>query len=238
MRCQRVRYSLSAYCRDELTERKRKAVAAHLQSCTECGREEMFLREIGSAGGNLTGPKLSADFNSKLLSRIAQERFRETRTRAYFPPKRVPLFSWSRAIPIAATACLVLAFVLNGGVRESLFHSETPVIAQTSSQQGLDDRYLTVQPEGQHALVVHKKTSLGGGQWAFHKELARVNRIKGFVNSLASQTNFSPYTNTGTENLILPLGPGLFLQILNNPPAARPLTNGEPLKPMEASQTY
>lgn len=240
MRCQRVRYYLSAFFKGELSEGKRKAVAAHLQSCTECSREESVVREMSMAGRRMMAYKTSPDFNARLLNRIAEERFKETRSKAYFPPKRVPVFSWSRALPVAATVCLVLAFVLTGGVKNLLNHDATPMAVERHSPgSGLDDRYLTVQPQGEHALAIHKRTSSTTGQWAFHKELARVNRIKGFVNSLASQSNFDPYAGRGTDNLIIPVNPRIYLEIiLNGQPLIRPLPSNQSTNTLEAGQTY
>lgn len=240
MRCQRVRYYLSAFCRGELSEGKRKAVAAHLQSCTECSREESFIREMSMAGRHLRTYQTAPDFNARLLNRIAEERFKETRSKAYFPPKKAPVFSWSRAIPVAATACLVLAFVLTGGVKNLLTDEPSPLaVEEISTGSGLDDRYLTVQPQGEHALAIHKRTSAGSGQWAFQKELARVNRIKGFVNSLASQNSFDPYAGRGGEHMIMPVNPRVYLEIiLNGQPLTRPLPNNQSTNTLEAGQTY
>ena len=117
MRCRKVRSFLSAYCNDELTGRKRLAVREHLSTCCDCRREEAFYGSMKTAAGELPGLSVSADFNPQLLNRIARERFAETRTRAFLP-RRAPIVSWSRAVPILAIVpvlALAAAYWFVGG---------------------------------------------------------------------------------------------------------------------------
>lgn len=186
MRCRRVRSCLSAYCKNELSERRQKAVMAHLEECPECRREEAVIREIEAAIGKLPEYKVSPDFNSRVLSRVAEERFKETRSKAYLP-KRAPIFGWGRLVPALATISLVLAFVFLGGLDLINEPGEQVTIAEKSRTPAeLDDRYLTVQPQSNHVLIQHANAG-----WAFDKQLARATRIKNLMNRLAGQNHFA-----------------------------------------------
>jgi hypothetical protein len=145
-------------------------------------------------------PKLtaSADFNGRLLNRIAAERFRETRTRAYFP-KRTPIFGWSRAIPATAAACFILAFVFFGGL-ENLFNGDIAGSTAEVISPRLDDRYLTVQPVSDHALIRHEAVAKAGEDWAFQQQLARLKRLRQLINSVGSQNEFASFSSSVIES--------------------------------------
>ena len=161
MRCRKVRYFLSAYCKDELSERRTKAVREHLDNRPECRREEAAVREMQSTIGDLKGFTVSPDFNSRLLKRIAEERFKETRTKA-FMPKRIPIFSLNRVAPIVAAACFVFAFIFAGGIDGILINEEPPATAINQP----DNSYATVRENTNQTANVHRTKD-----WAFQQQL-------------------------------------------------------------------
>ena len=91
MRCQKARSFLSAYCKKELDSNQSQSIAEHLSNCPECQKEEEYFNNIIAASRLLPEFKVSDDFNNQLLSRIARERFQETRNKAYLP-KNPPMF--------------------------------------------------------------------------------------------------------------------------------------------------
>ncbi len=178
MRCQKVRSFLSAYCKGELAEKRTGAIAAHLEGCIRCRYEETAYRELNKSVGELSGYTVSDDFNSLLLKRVADERFKETRSKAYLP-KKIPVVTFNRLAPIFATACFVFAFIFSGGM--DLFIDTQEVSTYVSTE--LDDSYLTVQPE-----------------WEFNKEVARATRINGLVNQLSNQSSFGTLASSSQRN--------------------------------------
>lgn len=187
MRCQKVRSFLSAYCNDELDSRKKMAVGDHLSDCAACRKEEAFYRSIKKATPAVGSLKVSGGFNDKLLNRIAQERFKETRTKAYLP-KPAPVLSWGKVVPVvASTFVMVLvafSLFLNGG--------ENPINPQMANvdQSKLD--YMTVQPTNNPNMTVNADKS-----WSFNQQLAKAERVTRIsrnmtqgqsFNTLASQT--------------------------------------------------
>ncbi|MFZ1684237.1 MAG: zf-HC2 domain-containing protein [Candidatus Zixiibacteriota bacterium] len=118
MRCRKVRSCLSAYCKDELAGRQLLAVKSHLGECEDCRKQEEFVRVMHQKTAELKGPALSMDFNTKLLNRIGQERFGETRTRAYLP-KRAPLVMWRRVVPVLASVAVVAFAIVSMGQGDS-----------------------------------------------------------------------------------------------------------------------
>jgi len=177
MRCRRVRSCLSAYCNDELSSRLKLAVSEHLSTCSACRREEAVYRSMAEATKELSSLAVAGDFNSKLFNRIAQERFAETRTRAYLP-KRAPVVLWRQAIPAFVTVSLVvlLAFV---AFRPSNTYKTAGSI---SPEIALDDSYLTVQP----ANDARRTANLNKG-WSLGNELARAERMNRLSSAIVGQ---------------------------------------------------
>ena len=175
MRCRKVHSYLSAYCNDELPASERVAVGEHLSACSSCRKEESLYRSMKTAGSQINELKVSDDFNTGLLNRIAQERFAETRTKAYLP-KAAPRLLWGKVTPVAVTACLaVLAMVatFSGG----LVDNDSMAVWDNGS---LNNSYLTVQPDHNPNLTTQISHS-----WSFSDQLARAERINELSTSLA-----------------------------------------------------
>ncbi len=179
MRCRKVRSFLSAYCRDELSGSRRLAVAEHLSTCSDCRREESEYRSMLEAAGRVPAFSVSKDFSAKLFNRIAEERFAETRTKAYLP-KRAPLIRWATAMPALAAAC---ALVLVGILMVPQGHQAPTQFAANSS--GLDDSYRTVQPVNNPNL-----TNSLEKDWSLSTQIARAERLNRISRSVAPQVEF------------------------------------------------
>jgi len=185
MRCQKARSCLSAYCKDELIGRDLLAMREHLAGCALCRREEAAVRAMFAATDSVRGPAVSADFNAKLLDRIARERFSETRTKAYLP-RRTPVIGWPRLVPVAAVVMVaVLAFVGS----EYLQRDQASPIA-VGQEASLDNSYMTVQPERNRDV-----TTKVSPDWSFRSQLVqadRVNRVSGMLTSAAGFADPEP----------------------------------------------
>jgi hypothetical protein len=182
MRCRKVRSYLSAYCNDELSGRQRLAVSEHLSTCSVCRKEEAFYKSLNDARSEIGELKVSDDFNAKLLNRIAQERFAETRTEAHLP-KPAPRVTWGQLVPVVVTACLVL-FISIVAVSPEL---KQEVGLMSSATSSLDDSYLTVQPVNNPNLAVPMQRG-----WSLNDELARVERVNTLTSSMTSSNGFEP----------------------------------------------
>ncbi len=131
----------------------------------------------------MTQVKVSADFNARLMDRLAQERFSETRSKAYLPKKRVPVVSLTRISAVVAAACFVFAFIFAGGIEKFLTPTERPTIAETADPL-LNDDYQTVQPQSEH--------------WVFKDQLQRATRIKSMMQRLSGESQFNILTGQQT----------------------------------------
>jgi hypothetical protein len=138
---------------------------------------------------------LSADFNTKLLNRIAQERFVETRTKAYLP-KRAPLFMWRRVVPVLATVTMAVFSIisLSGGRIDLLTadHNGSAISA------GMTDAYLSAQPVGNPNMASNLRKD-----WSLQSQFeqtARINRISGLLTS----SNGFAVDGRGTLEMINP----------------------------------
>jgi len=191
MRCRKVRSCLSAYCRDELPDGQRMAIGKHLESCPDCRKELAVCRDFAGLMKELPPYRVSDDFNARLLDRIAEERLRPQKTKAFLP-RRIPLFGRSRLIPAVAAACLILAFVFIGGLDRMFNPDQTDMY--TAENNGTSDewfdRYKDVQPVEKHDMIQH-----AGANWEFKKQVARVNRIKQLMNQVSGQNNFASGQN-------------------------------------------
>ncbi len=180
MRCRRVRSYLSAYSNGELSGRNRLAVSEHLSTCSACRKEAAIYNSIIESRPKLGELKVSDDFNTKLLNRIAQERFAETRTRAYLP-RTAPRIVWGRAIPAVVSACLVLLVsvaVLSPGLREST----DPVSA---GSRALNDAYKTVQPIANPNMTAKLDQS-----WSLDDQLARMERASSISERITRMSGY------------------------------------------------
>ena len=71
MRCRECELLLWAFIDGELPSAERRAVAAHLESCSQCGRAYEQLRAFPLQVGQLQMATPSADFSARLMERIA-----------------------------------------------------------------------------------------------------------------------------------------------------------------------
>jgi hypothetical protein len=186
MRCRKVRSYLSAFCNGEINGSVKILIDEHLSGCTDCRKEEEIYKSLILVKPVLSDMKVSNEFNNNILNRIAHERFNETRTKAYFP-KRAPRLIWSKAIPVAVTACLILAF----GIMNITFDNSTIVPNLTNNQSGLDDSYLTVQPTENPNMTIRMNKD-----WSFEQILARTERINQISKSMTPVGSFS---SSGTQ---------------------------------------
>jgi hypothetical protein len=182
MRCRKVRSYLSAYSNDEVVGRDLVAVREHLSTCSSCRREEALYSSMRESARELKSARLSPDFNSNLLNRIAHERFAETRSRAYFPRVEPPMFLWRHLAP-ALSAVVVLAVVGIMTFNKSQGPFESPV--RTTPTSPLDNSYLTVQPN----LNPNMSATLRK-DWSFEQQFAMTERSNQLSGRLTSSGSF------------------------------------------------
>ena len=184
MRCQKVRSYLSAYCNDELAGRKKLAVDEHLSTCALCRKEESLYNAMFAAKSEIGSLEVSNVFNNNLLNRIANERFAETRTKAYHP-QRPPLMVWSKVVP-AVVSAFVVVFALVTLFSEGIMSNRYNYASQNNN---LDDSYLTVQPTNNPNMTK---------DWSLDNHLARVERSNRISRNMMQSGSFP-----GNQNLSL-----------------------------------
>ena len=181
MRCQKVRSYLSAYCNDELSGRKKQVIDEHLSNCAGCRKEEAIFYSLSSSRNDLSQLTVSDDFNTKLLNRIARERFAETRTRAY-QPKNAPSFSWAKVVPAVASAFVVVLVAFS--VMYSGLGQGSQEMAVNNGH--LDESYRTVQPTNNPNMTVNLHKN-----WSLDNQLARNERVNTISNTMTKAGSFS-----------------------------------------------
>lgn len=178
MRCRKVRSFLSAYCKDELGAGRRLAIGEHLSNCSSCRRQEAIYRSMNEASSRMPDLRVSDDFNTRLLHRVAQERFAETRTKAYLP-RPAPLIAWGKVIPVLTTVCLVaLVAVVAPRISRNVPFTD-------SADRSLDDSYLTAQPIDNPNLTIEMDKD-----WSLSSQLARVERVSRISNAVTRVGSF------------------------------------------------
>ncbi|MBD3401650.1 hypothetical protein GF420_02045 [candidate division GN15 bacterium] len=181
MRFRKVRSFLSGYSNEELTDRQREAVRERLAKDPQLRAEEQAFRAMRQASKELPSMPVSGDFNTRLLNRIAEERYAETRSSAMLPPKRVPMPLWWKAVPVMVTAVLLMVVAIGtGDIAQFLSPNDA-----TANAGSLDDTYLTAQPVDNPNLAV----AVDPG-WSLEREMARSQRVSQISNTLTSGSGF------------------------------------------------
>lgn len=193
MRCRKARSLLSAASSDELGARQQAAVREHLTSCASCRKEASYYDSIHEATREMPQVKLSEDFNTRLLNRIAEERFAETRTKAYLP-KAAPRFSWRLLAPVTATVALLAVVVVNMYSPGEQMASPSMAAATDEAPGYVDDSYLTVQPVDNPNVTVGLK-----GDWRLDQQMARAERLEQISSQLTYRYGFSNMHLTGSR---------------------------------------
>lgn len=195
MHCRRVRSYLSAFSNDELIGALLREVREHLATCPECRREEAVYRSIRLSTRHFSTGHVKPDFNTRLMDRLAQERFAETRTKAYLP-HRAPRMWW-RLAPIAVSAVAVLLVAIS--FVKSPDDQNTPQPPEFT-RTGQDNSYLTVQPHGNPNLTANLKHD-----WSLGNQMAQSDRLSRLTNSMTEASAF------GDRELISQLMPGVVM---------------------------
>lgn len=192
MRCRKARSLLSAACSEELDVRQHAAVREHVASCPSCKREHAIYASIQEAAQELPTEPIADDFNNRLLNRIAEERFAETRTKA-FMPKRAPRFQWKSLVPVTVVAGLLAVVTLNVyrpgrlGQPDQQMSSLLPTAGTPTAETPIhmDDRYLTAQPSGNPNVTVAMEES-----WTLNHKMAQTERLDQISRRLTSHRAF------------------------------------------------
>ncbi len=142
MNCRKARSLLSAYSKGELSYSMREKLAAHLEECPACRKQEATIGQINQALLNLPKHELSEDFNMRLFGRIHNAPNGE-RIRTAHLPKKAPsgIIYWGKLFAPAATVIgamvLTLTFLVPGATIDTA-PGLTPVTAEV--QNGTADR--------------------------------------------------------------------------------------------------
>ena len=181
MRSRKVRSFLSAYCNDELEGKRQDAVREHIAHDDSLQTEASAYSAIRQAAQELDEQKVSADFNNKLLNRIAEERFAETRTKAHLPRLTLPRPWWVKAVPAVVSAAVVLVVAVSMmGPDNDLFGP-----ASASNSGNLDNRYLTAQPTA-NPNITHQLPS----NWSLDRAIQRSQRINQLTSTMTANNGF------------------------------------------------
>lgn len=172
MHCRRVRSYLSAFSNDELTGAVLREVREHLATCRECRSEEAIYRTVRLATRQLPSRHIGADFNAKILDRVARERFAETRTKAYLP-KAAPSMVWRRLVPVLSSVAVIALVAI--GVAQYTPAPQESTGTSAAVDIGKNDDYLTVQPMSR--------------DWRLDSHLAQSDRITNLTTSMTQPFN-------------------------------------------------
>ena len=200
MRCRKARSLLSAASSDELSGRRLLAVREHLSSCADCRREAAIYESICHAVKETPRPTVKDDFNSRLLNRIAQERFAETRTKAHLPHRTPTLV---RRILVPATTAVTLGLVAAIGLIMTSPSSQGPQLATAPAP--MDDSYLTAQPTNNPNVMGRSVATGMAPDWSLAQQVSRAERFDRLTRRLTDRNGFANLCNGG--NLVSSVSP-------------------------------
>jgi anti-sigma factor RsiW len=143
-----------AYAAGTLDPANEAEFECHLESCASCAELAAAQRAVWSALDELTPLPVSANFDSKLYQRIAEEQ-----RSAWWQRGRLRCFSranwsWRPAMPVAAAcAVLVVAFLMkNAGPSITLQQQAQPQLQIEQVERALDDMDMLKQAGVEFAL--------------------------------------------------------------------------------------
>ncbi len=178
MRSRRARSLLPAFSNGEVDGRRELSVRRLLADSPEARAEARFYGSMRDAAHELPQTSTNRDFKNRLMDRIAEERFAETRTEAYLP-KAAPLVRWRFVVPSVVTAAVML-FVAVG-----LLSPTSPFAGgQSAAAFDPDSAYLTAQPSTTH---LHRTAN---PDWSFDQVLAHSERAARISQRLVNPSSF------------------------------------------------
>lgn len=195
MRCRKVRSSLSAYSKGELTEQQSAKIKNHLAECPSCRREEEVFRSVNKLVDGVPALKASDDFNARLFQKIEREGFAQKKPRAYLPG-RIPRFGAARLATVAAMAVIVIAFGIGINFADGILGPSSPEMAiaePTGGDGSEEDLYLTVQPTDNPFLNERKSVS---------QMIQQYNRWRQYSQSLRSHSAMERFFGGAASNTL------------------------------------
>ena len=144
MNCRKARSYILASYDEELSHSEKKELLKHIENCTRCQKEKLYLEQVRAGLKGLPEDHLSDDFNDKLFARIYSAPRTEV-TRISNVPS-VLAYRFRLIAPVMAAACMV--FILSWfGVSQLLVDTpDNPQMADVKDQlfQRVNER--PVQP--------------------------------------------------------------------------------------------
>ncbi len=113
MNCRKARSCISEYYDGELSRSEKAELLKHIENCTHCQKEMLFMEQVRAGLKSIPTDQLSDDFNDRLFARIySAPRTDDSATRIRNVPSaisyRVKLFTPAF---VAATVVLIAAFI-------------------------------------------------------------------------------------------------------------------------------
>ena len=193
MRCRKARSLLSAASSDEMSGRQLLALREHLSSCADCRREAAMYESIREAAREMPRPKVSDDFNTRLLNRIAQERFAETRTQAYLP-RRAPRLTWRVLAPVTTVVMVGLVAAVSLLTLNDGAGTRTAAVAPAP----LDDSYLTAQPTSNPNWTASAQPAAMESGWSLARQVVKAERFNQLTRRLTDRHGFASFYDYGS----------------------------------------
>jgi len=140
MNCRKARSYISAYYDEELSHSVNKELLQHIENCTSCQKEKLFIEQVRVGLKAIPNDELSTDFNDKLFARIySAPRTEETRLSAV--PSAL-VYRLRMLSPLMAAACVVFLLAWIGINQVSILNNDDSGIVQAENQliQKVNDR--------------------------------------------------------------------------------------------------
>ena len=125
MKCSQVLNKLSAYLDGEISEKEKKLIEDHLNTCKKCSAELASFAELNNTLKIVKDIEIPAYFRTHVKQRIKDQTL-----------IRVPFLEKIRRVvfPISVTAALVISLLFGNFIGRSLFQNVTEVSTQESSE--------------------------------------------------------------------------------------------------------
>ena len=201
MECKQIKLWLSYYLLDELDERTRSRVEAHLEECADCRQALEDMKYYQSVLRQVDEIKSPEDLREKILGRVSHENIR-----LRIPFNQTVFYNIGR---YAAAVVLILAILLIPGIRQQAQMEITYSKKVVKRGKGSPD----VRGEAGEVRLIREMAEISNGELV-HVQTNEITKLVDYIDIRIPRADFKHFADRYNQEDIFEILPA-------EPPAGR-----------------